>query len=110
MGNESELLRMLEPAVRPGGLPGPGRPGRVPIESRDFDSLLQEAQQMNAQQEGIADEQEGSAEGVQESVKETHGGLIGRLGQVGLIENESLRSLIEGHSDKQEADPHSMDS
>jgi hypothetical protein len=43
MSNAVQLLSMLEPAVRPGGLPGPTRAGVEPIESRSFESLLDEA-------------------------------------------------------------------
>lgn len=43
MGRESDLLRMLEPAVRPGGLTASPRPTSRPIEDKDFESLLAEA-------------------------------------------------------------------
>ncbi len=38
-----DLLRLLEPAVRPGGLPARTDPGRPPLEARSFESLLDEA-------------------------------------------------------------------
>lgn len=44
MSTGMELLRLLEPAVRPGGLQGPGIAPSEPIESRSFESLLEEAQ------------------------------------------------------------------
>ncbi len=43
MAGGAELLRLLEPAVRPGGLQGPSRTPVAPLESRSFDSLLAEA-------------------------------------------------------------------
>jgi pimeloyl-ACP methyl ester carboxylesterase len=35
-----QLLKRLEPPVRPGGAPAWGRPGRAPIEGQRFDDLL----------------------------------------------------------------------
>jgi hypothetical protein len=45
MTSSAELLRMLEPAVRPVSVPGAAtaRPGSVPIEQRSFESLLADA-------------------------------------------------------------------
>ncbi len=45
MSNGGDLLRMLMPAVRPVPTEGVSRPGKQPIESLSFDSLLQEAKQ-----------------------------------------------------------------
>ena len=94
MGNEAELLRMLEPAVRPGGLPGPLQKPSVPIESRSFESLLDEARQdSKASQPGreTPADQPASADAKQN-------GMISQLAQVEKIENSSLRGLIEGNS------------
>ena len=45
MTNGADLLRMLEPAVRPVSVPGapPARPGAAPVEQRGFESLLSDA-------------------------------------------------------------------
>ena len=45
MGTGVDLLKLLEPVVRPGGLPGPkgAGAGSGPIETRSFESLLSEA-------------------------------------------------------------------
>ena len=42
MSSGVDLLRLLEPAVRPGGLPGPATAPSQPIETRSFDSILEE--------------------------------------------------------------------
>lgn len=43
MGNELDLLKRLEPAVRPAGAPAPSIQGKKPLEQRSFDELLEEA-------------------------------------------------------------------
>jgi flagellar operon protein len=43
MADGHQLLRMLEPAVRPAGAPAPRSVSHKPIESRGFDELLREA-------------------------------------------------------------------
>lgn len=43
MAGGGELLRLLEPAVRPGGVQGPARTPVVPFESRSFEALLADA-------------------------------------------------------------------
>ncbi len=91
MGNESELLRMLEPAVRPAGLPGPAKQPHTPIESRSFESLLDEAKQINAVQDQAADDTQ-SAPPPQQTLRT---GLIAQLAQLDRIENGTLRGLIE---------------
>lgn len=50
MGKSEDLLRMLEPAVRPGNLLAPLRVPRLPIEERSFESLLAEARQFAVEQ------------------------------------------------------------
>ncbi len=51
MSAGSQLLRMLEPAVRPAGLPGPvARPISKPIESQSFETLLDQARQTESPQ------------------------------------------------------------
>ncbi len=44
MSDGSELLRMLEPAVRPMGAPGRTHAPQSPMEQRGFDQLLREAE------------------------------------------------------------------
>jgi hypothetical protein len=47
LANEVDLLRRLEPAVRPGNLPAPMREAAQPFEARSFESILNEARAMN---------------------------------------------------------------
>lgn len=50
MSHEADLMRMLEPTVRPAGSPAPHQTPQKPIESQDFQSLLQEQnKQVNAE-------------------------------------------------------------
>jgi len=44
MAGEAELLRMLEPAVRPAGTPAHPAPARSPVEQQPFDELLRQAE------------------------------------------------------------------
>ncbi len=96
MGNESELLRMLEPAVRPTGLPGPAKQPKAPFESRSFESLLDEAKQMNASENQATPataDQDQIADGTP-AQKSARAGLIAPLTQLDRIENSTLRGLI----------------
>jgi hypothetical protein len=99
---ERDLLRMLEPAVRPGGLPGPVSQPRAPLESRSFESLLEEARAMGlrgAAEAGLAGEvtqEAGGSQGVTEPRRPASAGWVGRLGSLDRIENGSLRRLIGG--------------
>lgn len=88
MGNQVDLLRLLEPAARPAGLPAPSAPGprNLPIESRSFDSLLTEAQK-------LPDESATPAAETTKIAKPT-GGLLQGLSRVDRIENGSLLGLI----------------
>ena len=81
MGQESDLLRMLEPLVRPGAghLPGP-KAAREPFETRSFDSLLAEAR--------------GPDEGSGSAAKTLESGALEALARVDRIENASLRVLV----------------
>lgn len=89
MSNEAELLRMLEPAVRPGGLPVPSHGRRVPIESRSFESLLEEVQGMAGSANAGHPADGGSpTSGVARGVTQA---LIAQLAQVDRIENDSMR-------------------
>jgi len=95
MSEASNLLRMLEPAVRPGNLPGPVLPpsaAREPIETQSFESLLEEARQVNLTEVADLDESDVSAES---RVNKTVTGLLGPLAQIDAVENASLRELID---------------
>ncbi len=85
MASGSELLRMLEPAVRPGGLPSPARPVSRPIESQRFDQLLDQARQVRSA--------EPTDPGTGVPVEATARPALGLLplGRVNWIENASLR-------------------
>jgi flagellar operon protein len=48
MAGEAQLLRMLEPAVRPAGAPAPRIAPQKPIEQQNFDELLAAADQTTA--------------------------------------------------------------
>ena len=99
MGTGIDLLRMLEPLVRPGGVGAPtGAKPTVPIEARSFDSLLDEARQLAAAGDGAVPPQglaAGSPEAGAEPAAATRAltPLTG-LGQVDRIENGSLRDLL----------------
>ena len=95
MSNEFDLLRMLEPAVRPGGLPGPTQQQRVPIESRDFESLLEEARKMNTDAPNEPVDRH-VVPGGEATTAPQHEGLMQQLAGVNHIENGSLRHLLTG--------------
>lgn len=44
MTNASDLLRMLEPSVRPAGMPGPAAQPTAPVERQSFEEMLRSAQ------------------------------------------------------------------
>lgn len=86
MASGSDLLRMLEPAVRPVSTPesgGGGKPRHVPIEQQSFEALLAEAQGMGG------DAPEAGPEAERKSA-----GPLGPLARVDAIENVSLRAMI----------------
>ena len=86
---------MLEPAVRPGGLPGPTQQPHVPIESRNFESLLDEARSMNIDSQQARD---ATAQSTGSQIAAGKVGLMGQLASVDRIENSSLRHLLKGAS------------
>jgi len=100
MSDSAQLLRMLEPAVRPVDPRGAGkaRPSAQPFESRSFESLLGEAQRTDAQANHAGPGQDASAEqAVAEATpKDT---ALGPLAGLGTIENATLRQLIAQHHD-----------
>jgi hypothetical protein len=86
MGREADLLRMLEPVVRPGGLPQASRAKAPPIEGRDFESLLAEAA---AERTAEPDETDATSRSAAKSPDPLQG-----LTGVDRIENATLRALI----------------
>lgn len=91
MGTSLDLLKMLEPAVRPVG-PAPTRSGGAgtpPLEARSFGSLLEEAQ--SAAEPGSPSEVEGKAE-----PKGRKCDPLASLGGLDRIENESLLRIVNG--------------
>lgn len=92
MSGGADLLRMLEPAVRPAkATPCAAAPRQpvAPIEARSFDSLLQEARQMNVDEADNIDAAGGAKAPVQ-------AGPLGVLVGVDAIENDALRRLLAG--------------
>lgn len=98
MADEAFLLRMLEPAVRPGGVPGPSQIRREPIESRSFEALLGEA---TADEAGAEQAQPPESDDVESGPPRANpgvrGGLMDQLAQVDRIQNSALRGIIAGH-------------
>ena len=98
MGTATDLLRMLEPAVRPAGIPGASRPApSIPIESESFESLLDKAHAISAAEatpeaEAIA----GDPEQDDKAKDRVGAGRAGHLGLLNRIDNSSLRVLLAG--------------
>jgi len=88
----TDLLRMLEPAVRPGNVPASQAQVRQPIEGRSFESLLDEAQQMDGSEP--ADTNAG-----EKASPPKGAGPLGGLSQVDRIENASLWKWLGGQSE-----------
>lgn len=97
MTDSLDLLRMLEPTVRPDGVTGSKATGpRPPIESESFERLLQEAQAM--QEDTMVQQREESpmrAESVASSSQAMEGRLLPGLTGFEQVENASLRELLE---------------
>lgn len=97
MSDSAQLLRMLEPAVRPVDVSrgGASRPGAEPFESRSFEALLGEARDgggMDAtgpRQDAAAGEKVAEATGKVDA--------LGPLSGLGTIENATLRQLMAQH-------------
>lgn len=88
------LLRMLEPAVRPGGVDGPARAPVRPFEQQSFEELL--SQRMTPMDEDGPGMKAGAEA---ESSRDRHAqSPLSQLGQMGQIENASLRDLIVRHT------------
>lgn len=85
MSNGVDLLRLLEPAVRPGGLAGGKALPTQPIESRSFESLLEEAKAAGLPQQAVNEPNRASAVDP-----------LKPLARVDLIDNAALLRMIGG--------------
>ena len=88
MADGAQLLRLLEPVVRPDGQIGPVRGPQeqaLPIEARSFESLLRQAQSMSM---------DGAAEKVGASGPAGQAQWLAPLVEADRIENESIRGLL----------------
>ena len=107
MNVNADLLRLLEPTVRPSGAPGAQRgvdSAKPPIEQRSFESLLDEARDLSLEDltallsEGDLESTPASAETskpVSEPDQNTTADLLKSLSGLDRIENASLRSLVQ---------------
>jgi len=85
MAGGMDLLRLLEPAVRPGGLPGISSTPKLPIESQDFDAILLEARNVS---------ESGATAQAAEAKEIKHNDLLSALGRVDQIDNAALLKFI----------------
>ena len=92
MGKETELLRMLNPVVRPIDMPGAVGKPTLPIESESFDALLERAHQMNATEAVQGPNSEDMD--VDRVTDPVRSGLLSRLGALDQVANDSLRDLL----------------
>lgn len=90
MGSGVDLLRLLEPATRPAGTPARASCPTAPIESRSFESLLEQAR------ETATRETDGEPETQAAPPASKTAGPLSDLARVDRIENGSLRQLIGG--------------
>jgi hypothetical protein len=103
MTSSADLLRMLEPAVRPVSVPGAenARPGSVPLEQRSFESLLSDAAGAKASgtsgASGGAGASGGSAGAAQLSPQPAPQHPLAGIDR---IENSALRDLIAARGSK----------
>lgn len=98
--NAANLLRLLEPAVRPGNIPRTAQPTSTPIETRSFDSILEEAQTMNSE---TGNEK---ADGVDEGVAPPKpASPLAGLGHIDCVENAGLRDMLARAGANREAAP-----
>ena len=89
MSNSAALLRLLEPAVRPGGLPGASKPVSPPLEARDFESLLAEATAVD----GLG-ETNGNRPAKDSTGSNVMSDMVRKLAQFDRIDNAALRNLV----------------
>jgi flagellar operon protein len=83
MAGEDQLLRMLEPAVRPAGAPAPTAPPRRPVDQQSFDELLRTA-----------------ADAADTQPLKVSGHAARRLSQMGVELNESQVQALTEATDK----------
>ena len=88
MAGEAELLRMLEPAVRPAGVPARPIQPITPVEQRDFDQLLREAEMTQPHATQDVQPMEATGEAKQPT------SLIARLGGVNQIHNHGVLAVL----------------
>lgn len=92
MSNNADLLRLLEPTVRPIAQPTASpRVGNSPFEQQDFDSLLSSFQDPDfnpAPETGVATETQAPPQ------PGKHAGPLAELADIGRIENSTLRNLL----------------
>lgn len=84
MAYEAELLRRLEPAVRPAGAPAPNRPPTAPIEQQSFDQLLDDAAQPH----------DHAAEAARHDDSQAAAAMLNRLGTIVNIPNRTVLSAM----------------
>jgi len=87
MANEGMLLRLLEPVVRPDGLPSSGsKPQAVPFDQRSFNSFLNEAKQLDM----MGNEQTNEAV----NLNAQKANSLGALSSLDRVENATLRMML----------------
>lgn len=96
MSHGGDLLRLLMPAVSPVPTRDAPRPDAQPIESRSFESLLEEANRIDF--ERTADDTTGSAEPAEAGEKPRVDNTLAGLSGIDSIQNASLRQIIAGAS------------
>ncbi|MFP4145472.1 MAG: hypothetical protein ACLFV3_10050 [Phycisphaeraceae bacterium] len=84
MADAAELLRLLEPLVRPVDGGGSSRAPKLPVEQQSFDSLLAEASTPG----------QDAADGEAADAEPDRPDPLGPLARVDAIENESLRAIV----------------
>lgn len=94
MGGQVDLLRLLEPTVRPGNTPAVSRAPIAPFEQRSFESLLDEAQRQPAESANRAAEP-GNVEAVQPPEAVAQPSVLQRLTGPAAVENATLRQLLD---------------
>ena len=91
MGNGSDLLKMLEPAIRPVQQLGASgvQKSDLPFEQKDFDALLSEAESIVADRGLVATPRKKDAAKDQQHI-------LSDLTRFDSIENASLRDVLNG--------------
>jgi hypothetical protein len=92
MGQRIDLLRLLEPTVRPGNVPGVVRGPVAPFEFRSFESLLEEAQRQPA--ESASGDVQAGQSALIGSTAPPQQSMLQRLAGPGAVQNAALRDLL----------------